>query len=410
VTRDVLPNGLVVIVQEHRSADVVALQLWIGVGGRDEAPSERGYSHFVEHMVFKGTESRPRGFTDQEVEAVGGRTNAATSNDYTYYYLLLPASRAARGVELLADMAFHASFDPEEIAREREVVFEEVRLSEDNARTTLYRRLQQIAFPGHPYGLPVLGDAAALRASTRDTLRGYYARHYVPDNMALVVVGAVDPAEMRAVAARAFAGAKPAGRTRPLAPPAPALAGAPGAVIARPERQASLGLAWRAPAQGDPDMFAVDLLAQVLGGTRGSRLTQALRERDRIVSSIGAGYSSLQGGGVVTVTAQLEPADEARVEAAILAEIQRIAADGVTGRELERAMTAAESGREFSRETAEGLARAYGRAEITWTLEADRTYLDGIRAVTPDAVRAVARRYLTAPHVRLVLAPAATSP
>ena len=82
VTRDVLPNGLVVIVQEHRSADVVALQLWIGVGGRDEAPSERGYSHFVEHMVFKGTESRPRGFTDQEVEAVGGRTNAATSNDY----------------------------------------------------------------------------------------------------------------------------------------------------------------------------------------------------------------------------------------------------------------------------------------------------------------------------------------
>ena len=131
-TREVLPNGLRLIVQEHRTAEVVAVQLWVGVGGRDEAPSERGFSHFAEHMLFKGTERLGPGFVDREVERVGGRTNAATSLDYTYYYMLLPSRRVERAVEVVADMAFNSTFDPTELGREREVVFEEVRVGEDN--------------------------------------------------------------------------------------------------------------------------------------------------------------------------------------------------------------------------------------------------------------------------------------
>src|SRR6266545_6786244 len=145
-SREVLPNGMRLIIQEHRAADVVALQLWVGVGARDEGPAERGFSHLVEHMLFKGTGHLPRGFVDQEVEGVGGRTNAGTSHDYTFYYMLLPAARAARGIEILADMAFNSAFDPDEIVREREVVFEEARLGEDNPRTFLHRRLQELGF------------------------------------------------------------------------------------------------------------------------------------------------------------------------------------------------------------------------------------------------------------------------
>src|SRR5215831_11554878 len=140
-SREVLPNGVRVVIQEHRTSDIVVLQLWVGVGGRDEAPEERGFSHFAEHMLFKGTETLGRGFVDREIEAVGGRTNAATSYDYTYYYVLLPAARAARGIEMLADIAVNSRFDTDELGHEREVVFEEIRLGEDNPRAALHRRL-----------------------------------------------------------------------------------------------------------------------------------------------------------------------------------------------------------------------------------------------------------------------------
>ncbi|HET9234639.1 MAG TPA: pitrilysin family protein, partial [Candidatus Eisenbacteria bacterium] len=140
-SREVLANGMRLIIQEQRVSDVVALHLWVGVGGRDEFPAERGFSHFAEHMLFKGTSSRGPGFVDREIEAVGGRTNAGTSWDYTFYYILLPARRATQGIEILADMVFNSVFDPKELAREREVVFEEMRLGEDNLRNYLGRRL-----------------------------------------------------------------------------------------------------------------------------------------------------------------------------------------------------------------------------------------------------------------------------
>jgi zinc protease len=403
--REVLPNGMRLIIQEHRAAAAVAIHLWAGVGGRDEAVGERGFSHFAEHMLFKGTETRPRGFVERDVEAVGGRTNAGTSNDYTFYYLLLPATRTGPGIALMADMVLNSTFDPAELARERDVVFEEVRLNEDNPRSSLGRQLYSLLYQGHPYGRPVLGDAADLRGATRETLRGYYKRHYVPENMALVVIGPANPAEVRAAAVAAFGALPGTGHTRaPLPPPVP-LQGVRARSVDRPERQTQLGFAWLAPPLGHPDMAAVDVLGHILGGSRSSRLNQALRERARLVSGISGWYGALQGAGALGVTAQLETADQAAVERAILAEIRRIQDDGVTAEELARAITASEAQREFSRETVEGLALAYGRAEITWSLEAERGYVDRVRAVTREQVQEAARRYLTDSYARLAFVP-----
>jgi len=403
--RGVLPNGMRLIVQEHRAASTVAIYLWAGVGGRDEAMGERGFSHFAEHMLFKGTETRPRGFVEAEVEGVGGRTNAGTSNDYTFYNLLLPAARALPGISLIADMVLNSVFDPVELGRERDVVFEEVRLTEDNPRASLGRQLYGLLYQGHPYGRPVLGDADDLRGATRETLRGYYARHYVPDNMTLVVVGPVDPAQVRAAALEAFRARPAAGYARrPVPPPAP-LEGVRARSVERPERQTQLGFAWLAPPLGHADMAAVDVLGHILGGSRSSRLYQALRERARLVSSIRGWYGALQGAGALGITAQLEGGDQAAVEQAIMAEIRRIQSDGVTAEELARAITAAEAEREFSRETVEGLALAYGRAETTWNLEAERGYVDRVRAVTRAQVQDAARRYLTGSYARLAFVP-----
>jgi len=404
-TREVLPNGLRLIIQEHRAASAVAIHLWAGVGGRDEVIGERGFSHFAEHMLFKGTETRGRGFVESEVEAVGGRTNAGTSNDYTFYYLLLPATRVEAGISLIADMVLNSVFDPTELAHEREVVFEEVRLNEDNPRSSLGRELYALLYAGHPYGRPVLGEAADLRGATQTTLRGYYRHHYVPDNMTLVVVGPVEPAQVRTAAMRAFGGRAAAGFARvPLPTPAP-LDGVRTRTVERPGRQTQLGFAWLAPPLGHPDQAAVDLLSYILGGSRSSRLNQALRERARLVSSIGGWYGALQGAGAIGVTAQLEGTDQEAVERGIMTEIARLQTEGVTAQELSRAITASEADREFSRETVEGLALAYGRAETVWSLAAERAYLDQVRAVTREQVREAARRYLTSSYARLAFVP-----
>ena len=405
-SREVLANGMRLIIQEQRVSDVVALHLWVGVGGRDEFPAERGFSHFAEHMLFKGTSSRGPGFVDREIEAVGGRTNAGTSWDYTFYYILLPSRRASQGIEILADMVFNSVFDAKELAREREVVFEEMRLGEDNLRNYLGRRLFYLTFRGEPYGHPVLGDRDMLQASGQETLRGYYKRHYVPDNMAMVVVGAVDPAEIRAAVNRAFAN-KPAQGYRRSVPPAPRpLDDSYREVRPRPERQGSLGLGWLAPALGTQDMFATDLLVHILGGSATSRLHQSLRERQRLVSSVRASYSALQGAGMIGVSALFEPDDIDKVEAAVLAEIKRIQDEGVTQAERDRAVTAAESRHVFQIETAEGRAYAYGMAETLWSLDGELRYLDGIRSVTREQIQAAARRYLGAARSRLALLPA----
>jgi zinc protease len=393
------------IVQEHRAASAVAIHLWTGVGGRDEAIGERGFSHFAEHMLFKGTTTRPRGFVETEVEGVGGRTNAGTSNDYTSYYLLLPATRVQTGIGVIADMVLNSVFDPAELARERDVVFEEVRLNEDNPRASLGRQLYGLLYQGHPYGRPVLGDAADLRGATQETLRGYYARHYVPDNMTLVVVGPVNPAEVRAAAIAAFGGRPATAHVRRPVPSPTPLEGIRTRTVERPERQTQLGLAWLAPPLGHPDMAVVDVLGHILGGSRSSRLNQALRERARLVSSISGWYGALQGAGALGVTAQLESGNQEAVERAILSEIQRVQTDGITADELARAITASEAEREFSRETVEGLALAYGRAETTWSLEGERGYLARVRAVTREQVQEAARRYLTGAYARVAFVP-----
>src|SRR5438477_6064373 len=202
--RQVLPNGVRVIVPDHRASDVTALQLWVRAGGRDESASELGLAHYLEHMLFKGTTSRPSGFIDREIEGVGGRMNAGTSLDYTYYHMVVPAARMREGVDLLADISVNASLETVLLDAEKRVVLEEMRLSEDNPRRYLGRRLLEAVFEGHPYGRPVIGTPELVTNLTRETLLAFYRRLYAPDAFTLVVVGPVVPDEVLERARRTF--------------------------------------------------------------------------------------------------------------------------------------------------------------------------------------------------------------
>src|SRR5262245_18598168 len=150
--RHVLSNGVRIIIEEHRTSDVVAVQLWVKAGGRDEAANELGLAHYLEHMLFKGTPTRPGRLIDREVEGTGGRMNAGTSLDFTYYHMVLPAHRAVAGVEILADIGVNASLDEPLLEAEKRVVLEEIRLGEDSPMRFLFKKTYESVFEGHPYG------------------------------------------------------------------------------------------------------------------------------------------------------------------------------------------------------------------------------------------------------------------
>ena len=400
-----LENGVPVIIEEHPASDVVALQLWVQVGARDEASSELGLAHYLEHMLFKGTPTRPPGFVEREVEGVGGRINAGTSWDYTFYHTVLPARQAAAGIEMLVDVGVNASLEAGLLEAEKQVVLEEMRLNEDNPRRFLVRELFSGAFAGHPYGRPVIGTSNVITGLNRETLVGFHRRHYVPETFTLVVVGAVQPAEVLRVA-RATLGMVPRGNGKRLPPATPPAPRRVRLELTRPTAQAHLGLAWQGSRLDHADTPTLDVLASILGRSKSSRLVASLRERQALVSGINSGLTALEGAGLLTITAQLEPQNLERAEAEVLAEIRRVQTHGVSAEELKRAILAAEVEHEFSTETAEGRARAYGQAETIWRLQEELLYLDRIRSVTVAQVQAAARRYLDLErYVRVALLP-----
>lgn len=391
--REVMPNGAVLIVQEHRASDVVAMQLWMRMGGRDEARDELGLAHYIEHMIFKGTPTRPPGSIDRMIEGFGGTSNAFTSYDTTHYDFVVPAEHLRATVELLADLAANASFPPDEIENEKKVVFEEMGLVGDDPDRFLLRRLYEVAYAPHPYGRPILGAREFIERLQRDQLLAFYRKHFVPTNMVVVVVGAVNPAEVRSLVVGTFGRIPPGPSLRRDPPPPPAIDRGRRVDVVRPETQAYLGLAWKTAPTSSADIYPVDLLTYILGDSPSSRLNQEVRERLRFVSSIEAGYGAWEKAGLVTINARLDPANAEKAEAAILDVVRRVRETGVTETERQRAIITAESSYAFDIETAEGLAKSYGQAETTWTLEDEIAYLGRLRQITAAQIQAAARKY-----------------
>ena len=319
--------------------------------------------------------------------------NAGTSLDFTFYHAVLPSRRVFTTIEMLADIGVNSILDETELELEKKVVLEEMRLGEDTPQRHLNRQLWGLVFDRHPYGRPVLGTAEIIRKLTRDTLLAFYRRHYVPESFTLVVVGPIDAAQVLRTAERTLGRLPRSGLER--LPTSTMGSLVPKKLeVQRPGALAYLGVGWLGPKLDHADTPAVDLLVSILGQSRSSRLPQSLRERLALVNSVSCDYAALEAGGIVTVTAQLEPANLARTEAEILAEIQRIREHGVTDAELRRAITRAEAEHAFSSETAEGRARRLGQAETVWRLTEELAYIDRLRSVTPEQVRLAARRYL----------------
>jgi len=329
-----LPNGLRLALHPMPatySATVVAV---IGTGARYEANDQAGISHFLEHMLFKGTTRRPSAQTIADtVERLGGRLNASTSREITTYYTKVPSRHLDVGLDLIADMLRHPLLDADETVREQGVIVEELAQGEDVPTVAGAHLLQRTLWGDHPLGRPIIGSRETINAVTGEALRAYMAAHYTPTRMVLSVAGNIDP---DAVARRAeeLLGDWPVGQA-PVAVPA-AYGEGERVALERREGQAHLYVAAPGLPLDHPDHMAFAIMAEILGGGMSSRLFMEVRERRGLAYSVGAGAATMSDHGTLSIHAGVAPGKATAALAVIAQELRRLAADEISADELER--------------------------------------------------------------------------
>ena len=389
-----LKNGLTLLLRESHRDPVVELQIWAGVGSADERAGEEGLAHFHEHMLFKGTARRAVGEVAGEVEGLGGQINAYTSFDSTVYHATLPAAEWRRGLDVLADAVRFSTFDEEEIAREREVVLEEIRRSEDTPGHVLSDLCFRESFRVHRYGQPILGPATNVAAFDRAQVRRFFERWYTPDNLMVVAVGDFDTREMVAEIERHFADAQPgqARRDRPIEPPRRETCVR---ILRKPFEGHRVDLAWPAAPFRDADSIHLDLLAYVLGECESSRLVQRVREEEGLVDRVDAGAFTPLDRGLFTIGYETDGARLLEATERIIEETERLRREPVGDAELHRARVNFLASEQFERESVSGVAAKLGSFQaMAGSWEREAWALEVLRNATAADLQDVARRFL----------------
>jgi len=382
VTR--LPSGLTIVTDTMPHLQSAALGVWAGVGGRHESADEHGISHLLEHMAFKGTLRRSAQDIVEEIEAVGGDLNAATSAETTAYYARVLKDDVALSLDVLADILVNPTFDPEELQREQNVVIQEIGAAQDTPDDLVFEHLHEIAYPDQPMGRSLLGTAHTVRAFTPARLRDYLRRHYAAPNMVVAAAGAVDHEAIVADAAEKFANL-----AQVKAPPASPARFAGGVRVAeRDLEQAHLTLGLAGVKQGDPGLASMQAFSAIVGGGMSSRLFQDVREKRGLCYSIYTFHAPYSDTGFFGLYSGADPRDAP--------ELMKVVVDGlwqasqtISESEVRRAKAQMKAGLLMGLEScntrAEQLARhifAYGHplslAEIVARI--DRVSVESVRA------------------------------
>ena len=396
-----LSNGLRIIVKEDRRAPTAAHMVWYRAGGMDEVSGTTGVAHVLEHMMFKGTPNVGAGEFSRRVAAAGGRDNAFTSKDYTAYFQQVPKAQLAQMMQLEADRMRHLNLDAGEFAQEIKVVMEERRQrTDDSPHARLGEQLQAVAYQTHPYRVPVIGWMNDLENMTVQDARDWYRRWYAPNNACVVVVGDVDHQAVFKLAqmyyGRVPARALPARKT----PDEPDQTGIRRFTLRAEAELPMLIMAYKVPVlrdvENDVDPYALEMLAAVLDGHDAARLTTRLIREQQLAVSAGASYDSLaRGPGLFYLSgAPGEGKTRADLEAALRAEIARIAEDGVAPDELARARAQLVAGQVYKLDSMFAQAMEIGQLEAVGIPHRQgRRIIEIFQAVTAEAVQGVARKY-----------------
>ena len=395
--KQTLPNGLTILATENHAAPVVAVRVYVRTGSIYEGKYlGAGLSHLFEHTLFEGTKTRDKAAINDELQAIGGQSNAYTSYDVTAYHVTTAKPYFARATGILADMVRNSTFPEAEVKVQQGVIHNEMNLGEDNPGRAVSELFDSTAFRSHPVRYPIIGYPNQFDALTRDDILGYYKSHYTPDNTVVSVAGDVDAATIFATVEKEF-GDWPRGAAQtPVLPTEPPQNAPRSATQQMAVNLTYLQMGWHTIPLQDPDLYALDTLAQILGGGDSSRLQLELLQRRNLVNSI-VSYSATPNydAGVFAINATLPPDNLSKVEQAIKDQVALIKKNGVTEAELARAKRQIKTTFAFGKEDVESLAESAASDELaTGDPNYSKRYVARIESVTAPQVKAMALKYL----------------
>ena len=397
-----LENGLHVVGERLPYLRSVSIGVWMRVGSMMETPAENGLSHFLEHMVFKGTEKRSTRDIAEEMDAVGGQMNAFTGKDCTCFYAKVIDEDLPLAVDILSDMTLHASLDETEFNKERGVILEEISMEEDSPEDVVHELLSRIQFGDQAAGMPILGPAEQIAAYTRDDLANYRARHYHPENCVVALAGNYDPEQVLALMQQYFGEWKKSGQRQTVPPMQPV----PGQKAAKEKdtEQLHICLGYPGTFLGSDELYPMSVMNNLLGGAMSSRLFQKIREEMGMAYSIYTYPSTYVGCGTFAVYAGVSPKNGHAVLNETLKQLDLLCRDGVTEKEFREAKNQLRGSYLLGLESPGSRMQSMGRGQ----LHLDRCMtpeetVAKIEAVTIESVNAVARRiFSNAPCISVV--------
>jgi zinc protease len=411
-----LSNGLTVLTKEIHSAPVVSFWVWYRVGARNEHVGITGVSHWVEHMMFKGTQSIAKGQIMQMVAENGGTLNAFTSDDWTAYFETLPADRLDLAIQIEADRMANSLFDPNEVESERTVIISEREGSENEPDRLLDEEVSSAAFKVHPYGNGIIGWKSDLRTISREDLYGHYRTFYVPNNATVVVAGDFDTAELLARLDRTF-GAYPEGHVPPeVRAIEPDQVGERRVVVKKPGTVAQVEMVYHVPSAANPDIYPLMVADALLSGAkpmgfggaalgRSARLYKALVTTE-LAAGAGSYFSLHKDPHLFALSASAKSGDDhvealQNMEAALFEEMRKLREDDIPQAELDKAVRQSRAQFVYSTDSASSQAFMLGYLETIFTADMYDDFLDRLSHVTAEDVRRVARTYF-AEHNRTI--------
>ena len=398
-----LPNGLRIVTETMPEARSVTLGAWVRVGARDEPAELSGASHFLEHLLFKGTDTRSARQIAEAVDSVGGEMNAFTSREHTAYYARVPHARVDLALDILGDVLTAPALRPAEVEAERQVIVEEILMNLDAPDDRVHNALSAGVFGDHPLGRDVLGEIATVEAIGCDDIRAFFDRWYHPASMVVTAAGRLEHDQVVAAVAARF-GDGVGGDLPVRTPPAPA---ATQVVVERDDtEQAHLCLGWRSLAQDDDDRWALAVANQVLGGGMASRLFQEVREERGLAYSVYSHPSAFQDTGCLTLYWGTAPKRARESLAVIDGVVEGILADGVTDTELAVAAGYLEGSLLLGLEDSGGRIGRLGRSLMQrGTITTIDEHLARLRSVTVEDVGRVLHRVLDGPRTLAAVGP-----
>ena len=372
---------------------MAAVDLWVATGAAREKPGEGGISHFLEHLFFKGTPKRPVGVMDREIKSLGGYNNAATSYDFTRYYVVLPSRHTNLALDILIDAFRNMAPPAEELERERQVVLEEIVRRDDSPTGKLYDDFLEKIFAGAPYANRILGTAESLSGIDRDRISDYRKRYYRPENLHVAVAGDVDSDDIKNRILDILGDFSPNGASPPPESVSPPNGDTVEFEFAKDIRQTYLLYGMRAPSiQGTEDEIALDLLSTLLGDGRSSRLVHRLVEQSGLCSNVSAFVWTLDRVAMFGIEACYQEEDEGEIRSILEEELDRVREGPLPEEEVEKSKTILKSGYAYSLERSASMAGVLGRNSACGCLEQAVHFTERVDRMNGELAQAIFNR------------------